>query len=200
MNKFTYKIATGLATGAVLASVIAPAAFAATDVTVQGNGHKSDNTVKVKNVQKNTVSQSNTSAVINVTAVLQNTGGNKANGNTGGNTGITTGNTKSTVTNTTMTGGNVAHVDSCGCADSDTVVTVKKNGSKSDNKVTVKNKNVSTVSQSNEAFVMNGTLVGQNTGMNKANHNTDGDVSVSTGNTHSDVTNDVTTGSNELNP
>lgn len=199
MNKLSYKIATGLTTGAIVLSSMAPAAFAATDIKVNGNGKKSTNTVGVANTKTTAVTQSNTAMVGNITVVGQNTGSNKANGNTGGNVKVKTGSTSSVVSNTTTTGGNVAS-SNCGCEPADTAVAVKNNGKKSINTVSVSNTSVSTTTQINTAIVVNGSLVLQNTGDNKAKDNTGGNVKVKTGDTSSEVTNDVMTGGNEVAP
>src|SRR6202000_2784156 len=63
-----------------------------TDVTVSGNGEKSTNTVKVTNSSSNSVTQFNGVLVVNGVWTVQNTGGNNANANTGGDVMITSGN------------------------------------------------------------------------------------------------------------
>jgi hypothetical protein len=202
MTNLKIKLATGLVTASLLAATVAPAAFAATDITVSGNGAGSHNKVKVKNKNKTKVVQSNATAVVNLTGVFQNTGGNTANNNTGGgNVDVNSGNATSTVTNHTTTGGNVATVDPCGCPTGDTLIDVSGNGADSTNKVKVKNTSTTTVRQTNETLVVNGTLVAQNTGGNHANNNTgDGTVDVNSGDADSTVTNTVTTGGNLLSP
>ena len=78
------------------------------DITIQGNGARSTNTVIAVNKSKTKVSQFNGTLVVNGTYVSQDTGGNQANGNTGGgNVDVDSGDATSTVTNTTTTGGNV---------------------------------------------------------------------------------------------
>ena len=63
----------------------------------------------------------------------------------------------------------------------------------------VGNFNTTVVSQSNTTNVLNGTVVAQNTGGNKANDNTgNGGVTVESGAANSSVTNTVTTGGNSL--
>ncbi len=195
------KFTGALATGAVLASVLLPAAaHAATNVTVTGNGADSKNKVKVKEVKKTNVIQTNATAVVNLVGVVQNTGGNKANKNTGGTVNITSGNATATVTNNTTTGGNVAVVDNCGCESMPTTIDVSKNGADSTNHVKVKNVNVNTTIQSNYTMVVNGVMVAQNTGNNSANSNTDGDVMVTSGDADATVENTVETGSNVVSP
>ncbi|MEM4736645.1 MAG: hypothetical protein QXD41_02120 [Nitrososphaeria archaeon] len=201
MNNLKVKLATGVATAALLATTLAPVAFASTN-TISGNGAGSTNKIKIKNINRTTVNQSNATAVINLTGVLQNTGSNTANNNTGnGNITVNSGNANSTVTNTTTNGSNTATVNLCGCPTEDTTNEIKNNGAESENKIRIKNVNNSHLEQINETLVVNGTLVAQNTGSNHANNNTgDGDVTVDSGNTTANVTNTTTTGSNVLNP
>lgn len=201
MTNLKTKLATGLVTASLLAATVAPAAFAATDVTVSGNGAGSVNKVKVKNKNKTKVTQYNATAVVNLTGVFQNTGGNTANSNTGGgDVTVNSGKATSTVTNSTTTGGNDATINPCGCPTGDTLIDVSDNGADSTNTVKVKNTNKTVVEQTNETLVVNGTLVAQNTGGNTANSNTgDGSVSVDSGDASSTVTNVVTTGGNTLN-
>ena len=190
-------------TFAVLAGVFAPtAAFADTNVTVSDNGAGSTNNVTVKNKKKVKVRQTNRTAVVNLVGVFQNTGGNSANNNTGdGNVGVDSGNATANVTNNTTTGGNEAVVNPCGCPDGNTTVNVTGNGADSTNDVLVVNKSKTKVTQTNKTLVINGVLIGQNTGGNDANNNTGGGtVEVNSGNAEANVTNTVDTGGNSLVP
>lgn len=204
MTNLRLKLTTGIVAATFLAGVIAPVgAFAANDVTISGTGADSTNKVKIKSKNKTEVKQTNSTAVVNLVGVLQNTGGNKANKNSGGSVSIKTGDATATVTNTTTTGNNEASVDPCGCVDPLNTVEVKNTGADSKNKVKINTKNVNNVTQKNETLVVNGVLVGQNTGMNEANKNSGdagSDPSIDTGDTDATVTNDVTTGGNVLNP
>jgi len=201
MNNLKVKLTTGLATAALLATTFAPVAFASTN-TISDNGAGSTNKIKFKNSNKTKVTQSNATAVINLTGVLQNTGNNTANNNSGnGDVTVDSGNANSTVNNTTISGSNTATADLCGCPTENTTNTINNNGARSDNKIIVKNFNKSKVEQTNETLVVNGTLIAQNTGSNHANNNTgDGNVNVYSGNTTANVNNSTTTGSNFLNP
>lgn len=195
------KLVSGIATGALLLGAFAPSAFAATTtVTISGNGNKSNNTAVVVNKAKTKVTQVNLAAVVNLTGTVQNTGGNKANSNTGsGSVSVTSGNATSSVTNTTTVGGNSATLTPCGCDMGDSTVDVSGNGSKSNNSVVLVNKSSSKTTQVNGAFVLNGTFTVQNTGGNTANGNTgDGSVTVTSGNADSTVMNDTTVGGNIL--
>ncbi|MBI2031179.1 MAG: hypothetical protein HYT08_01055 [Candidatus Levybacteria bacterium] len=195
------KIAGAIATGTILATVLTSGAFAATNtVNVKNNGVGSTNTVVAVNKQKTKVRQTNLTGVLNLTGVHQDTGGNSANGNTGGGTkDVDSGNATSTVTNTTTTGGNTATVDPCEC-DGTNDITIQGNGVGSHNTVIAVNKSKTKVSQFNGTLVVNGTYVSQNTGGNTANGNTgSGNVTVDSGNANSTVTNTTTTGGNTLN-
>lgn len=196
------KLTSAAVIGAMMASVVAPTSFAATAVKVKKNGAGSTNTATVVNKKKTTVSQYNGTAVVNIVGVLQNTGVNSANGNTGdGKVDVNSGDATSAVTNRTTTEGNNATVNSCGCPEGDTNVVIKKNGAGSTNTATVVSTSKTKIEQANETLVVNGVLVAQNTGGNSANGNTgSGGVDVNSGNAESTVTNTTTTGGNEYAP
>lgn len=73
------------------------------DVTVSGNGDSSHNKVSLNNSSSLKLSQSNDSTVLTEIDSKTGTGGNKANGNTGGSTGIGTGDATSSI-GVTVTG------------------------------------------------------------------------------------------------
>jgi len=197
------KLVSGITLAAFLAVVVAPAgALASTSVKVKYNGKNSMNMVMVKKSNKTMVMQKNYSKVTNNVGIMQNTGGNKANGNTGaGIVSITTGKATANVSNYTSTGGNYAIVDDCGCEPNDVNVVVKSNGTGSKNMVYVSEHDSSMMMQMNSAWVTNNVGVAQNTGMNSASGNTvgsDGDPSIATGNTNATVVNETITGDNVL--
>lgn len=200
MNKVTMKIAGGIATAALLAATCAPAAFAST-IHVNGNGNKSHNHVKVKNNRKHTVNQKSKTTVHTTVHSTSKTGGNKANGNTGGgDVKVTTGDASNTTSVLVTSGDNVATLsDPCNCSEDD-VITVSGNGNKSHNSVTVNNSSSDKVDQSTSTDVCTTVDTVSNTGGNKANNNTgDGDVTVGTGDAANRTTVTVIGGSNELN-
>lgn len=194
------KLVGGLAMGAMMAGVLLPSGAFASTVTVSGNGAGSKNHVKLVTKNSTVVSQSNSAYVVNSVGVSQNTGGNKANKNVGGDVSVTSGNATSTVTNTTTTGDNVVVANPCGCAMPDATVKIKGNGAGSYNNVKVVNSNSSVVYQVNMTSVVNGVNVSQNNGDNHAKGNVGGDVDVTSGDAMSTVTNTVTTGGNVLTP
>jgi hypothetical protein len=199
MTNLKVKLTTGLVTAAVVAGAIAPGAFAAKTVTVSGNGADSTNKVKVKEVKKTKVKQSNTATVANTVGVTQNTGGNKASKNTGGDVTVTSGNATATVNVTNTTGGNYLAWDAeCGCVAHDSTIEIMDNGADSHNKVKIVNYDSTKVSQTNSATIINTVSVSQTTGDNKANKNTNGTVDVTSGDADASVTIENTTGDNVL--
>ncbi|MEN9406880.1 MAG: hypothetical protein RLZZ455_96 [Candidatus Parcubacteria bacterium] len=83
-----------------------------------------------------TVSQSNTTTAVTVIGASANTGGNKANKNTGGTVSITTKKAKTTVNVTTTGGHNVANVTGC-CGSTSTKNVIKNNGAGSKNTIKI---------------------------------------------------------------
>ena len=60
------KVATGIATGALLANVVAPMAFAGTTIEISGNGSGSENWVETTQSSNTTVTQNNVAEVQNI--------------------------------------------------------------------------------------------------------------------------------------
>lgn len=107
------KIGTGIATGALMAGLLTPAAFAATTITVSGNGAGSVNTVNSTSSNNTSVSQTNIASVSNVVVANSNTGNNTASFNTGGSTLVRSGNSSTTTTITNRSGLNVLSLRNC---------------------------------------------------------------------------------------
>lgn len=197
-----YKIATAFATGTMMAAMVVPSAFAANNVTIQGNGKNSDSKVKIADKNTTTVVQGNLTVVGTSVVVLANTGGNKANGNTGsGDKSVNSGKVTNKVGVTVGGNTNTATLPtSCGCDTGDNDITVQGNGKNSNNKVKVVNKNETTVIQGNASIVLTGVFLDANTGGNKANGNTgDGDITVGSGKVKNTVTVDVEGNTNTAN-
>ncbi len=198
MISYTKKLGTAFATATLIASVFAPIASADTNVTVSDNGHASNNTVNVTNNNTVNVTQSNVMTVgLNINSSA-NTGGNSANGNTGGNVTISTGNATSNVTVAVEGGSNTADLSNCGCGTTNDTVEIKDNGGKSKNKVTINNKNSKKVTQTSVVTVSAGVNSKAKTGYNKANKNTQGNVNVTTGDSESTVDVLVSAPSNDV--
>ncbi len=185
MNKFYYKIATAISTASLLAGSIVPGVYGATTVTITGNGSDSDNTANVAVDQTTYVSQGNEANVQNTVYADANTGGNKANDNTGGDVSIETGDATSNVTIENSLNSNVAEVNPC--CPGDTTLKISGNGSDSDNEINADITTETLVEQGNEANVNNWVDAYAGTGKNKANDNTGGDVSIETGDADIDV-------------
>lgn len=173
------RIATAIATGALLLNSFAAPAFAATNLQVTGNGSKSDSEVKLDLNKSNTVVQNNKADVTNKVNVKANTGNNDAKDNTGGDVRIESGDSDVAVAVKNMLNQNSAAV-SC-CESGDTTVKVDGNGSKSDNKVELDMDNSNELFQDNSAKVKNDVKVDAKTGHNDANDNTNGDVMIESG-------------------
>lgn len=189
------------ASSALVLSLLTPAAFADTTVDISGNGANSTNTVDVKNTDKTTIEQSNTTTVgINITSSA-NTGGNKANGNTGGDVTIDTGKATSVVDVTVSGSTNELKLPDCGCPAPVDEVTISGNGKDSTNTATVKNKKKLKEKQTNSTTVGANITSKTKTGKNKAKNNTGpGNVEVKTDDATSEVTVTVDAPSNSITP
>jgi len=185
MHKILYKAGTGIATAAIIAQGFAGVALATLDVEISGNGANSDNTANVTVQNQTQVQQNNTANITNNVDVSADTGKNDANKNTGGDVDITTGNATTTVGVSNTANSNVADVNECCVGDLN--VKISGNGAKSDNDANVRVANRTWVDQNNYAKIKNDVDVDSDTGKNDANGNTGGSVSITTGNSSSDV-------------
>jgi hypothetical protein len=173
------KIASVLASGAVVAQLLAAPVFAATTITVSGNGSDSNNKVNTDMTNTQTVVQNNNANINNNVSANASTGGNTANRNTGGNVAIDTGDASTKVKVENTVNKNVADL-SC-CLQQDTDILVSGNGDKSKNKVDVDETTTTSVFQDNYANIKNKVDADATSGKNDANRNTGGNVSVTTG-------------------
>lgn len=183
MTQFQTKIATAIATGAVLLSSVAPA-FAADTIVISDNGKNSNSNVGVSENNTNTVSQTNSAVINNNTTVNTNTGGNKANDNLG-DVHVTSGDAKANVNIQNQANSNVADVG-CNCDNGGAQVVVSGNLKGSENNVGLSQDNANTVFQTNAATVNNNTNINSNTGKNKASDNL-GDVHLTSGQANASV-------------
>lgn len=193
-------IAGSLVSTALLLTSITTA-LAATDVTIKDNGTDSTNKVDLVNKCDTTAVQTNKSATFVGIGVIQGTGNNTANSNTGGEVTVTSGDTASTITAVVKGDNNTLAPSDCCCAlaDEDTTVKIAGNGKDTKNSVSGKNKVTKTQVQKNKKLVgvVGGVL--QGTGDNKAKNNTvkAGDkVEVESGETNSTIDVSVTGNSN----
>jgi hypothetical protein len=156
------KISTAIATGAVLATSLAPAAFA-NSIEISGNGAFSDNSVDFTQRNTTRVVQSNDSNISNTVRVSNDTGGNSSSFNTGGDTTIRTGNASSDVSIVNEGNSNVANLQSCGC-ESGTDISIHGNGAFSENGVDVDTSRNTSLVQRNTQDIDNNVHVDNSTG------------------------------------
>lgn len=206
MTNLKYKVGAGIVTASLLLSSMATAAFADVAAEISGNGSGSINNIYIKNKSDCKVYQKNSTAVLTEIQSSASTGGNTANGNTGGDVTIDTGNATSTVGVSVEGGSNTASnpccctCDGCESQPAEQTALISGNGESSINSVTLKKKKSSEVKQKNKTEVLTGVLSKAKTGRNKAKNNTGGTVDVLTGNAESTVDVLVTAPSNSLNP
>ncbi len=181
MTNLQRKFTTALATGAVLANAIAPAAFASTDLSVVGNGSHSDSDIRVERENETNVNQDNRANVDNVIKINASTGGNNTSDNTGGDVRVDTGRVKSDVTVINQLNRNHAVVDTCNGCDQDVTAKIGGNGTDSWNDIDLETENEVRLNQDNRAYVDNNVNVNADSGRNYAKDNTGGDVRVDTG-------------------
>lgn len=173
------RIASAVATGALLLNSFVTPAFAATNIQISGNGSDSNNDAKLELQKTTSVVQNNTANISNKVDVKADTGGNSAEDNTGGDVKIKTGDSAVGVAVKNMLNSNSASVDCC--ANGDTDVEISGNGSDSDNDVDLDMKSSNGIFQDNDADVENKLNVDAKTGDNETDDNTGGDVEIETG-------------------
>lgn len=190
------KITSAAAIGVMMASVVAPASFAANTVTIKNNGAWSFNHVKVKNKASKVVVQANETVVETGVKAKASTGGNSSSFNTGGTNTTTTGKASNTVGISVTGGTNTNSGDDCGCPNPTTDVTIQGNGAFSHNGVHVVNSSSNTVSQTNGTYVGTMVMTSSSTGGNSSSFNTGGGNSIDTGNASNTVVVEVGGSSN----
>lgn len=199
MNKYAYKLAAGVAGSAMLLSLFATSVLA--DSTISGNGNGSDNTIVVTDTSNCLVAQGSATLVLAEVSAKASTGGNKANGNTGGDVTIDTGNASAT-SKMTVTGGDNTVTNPCCCTTSPAGPadpTITGNGNNSVNTIVSSGTKNSATIQAGITGAAARVKAKAKTGKNKANNNTgSGAVKVTTGNGTSSSTLNVTGGSNSL--
>ncbi|MEK6901778.1 MAG: hypothetical protein AABX37_05520 [Nanoarchaeota archaeon] len=204
MNKMAYKVGAGIVTASLLLSSVTTSAFADLSAEISENGAGSHNSIYIKQKNECSVYQKNKTEVLTEVESQANTGGNTANGNTGGDVTVNTGNATSTVTVQVDGGSNIAtNPCCCECQTCDLHlwgqgVVISGNGEDSVSSVTVKKKKSSSVKQKNETSVLTAVLSKAKTGKNKAKYNTNGSVEIKTGKAESTVDVSVTSSSNTL--
>lgn len=161
------------------------------DVTISGNGAKSDNKVNLTNVNATTLGQANTATVNNDVDADADSGDNDAGYNTGGDVVILTGSAKTNVDVSTTANVNSAKIGNGHSATPTPSASfmIIGNGAHSDNTILAGLTNATVVGQTNTANVTNDVDAEAESGDNDANFNTGGDVVIMTGDakTHVDV-------------
>lgn len=149
-------------------------------ITITGNGTGSENGVAVTNTNTSTIDSNNTARITNSISGVANTGNNTSNDNTGGNISIQTGNISvyEKITNGPINS-NTVHASSGTQSGYD--IKINGNGSWSENLIDLDLSNDVDIRVHNVADILNRSLWILNTGNNNANDNTNGDVSINTG-------------------
>ena len=206
MNKLFVKVAAGAASAILVGAMFAPSVFAGGVVSdpglvISGNGKGSDNTIVVTNTSNCLVLQGNATLVLASVSADASTGGNQANGNTGGDVTVSTGAAKAT-SEMTVTGGNNSATNPCCCAVSPTLPTdptISGNGNKSTNTIVTTDTKNSAIVQVGITGVVASVKANAQTGKNMANGNTGiGKVNVTSGAGTSKSTLKVKGGSNTV--
>lgn len=176
----THKLLLAALTVAILP--IATHTAYAEEFVISGNGSGADNSININTTNTTEVKQENVANVENKIEVKADTGNNTADSNTGGDVDIKTGdiNIKTDVVN--VVNNSTATVDNnCNC-NNGTNITIKGNGSGSNNTVNHSPTNNNTILVNNYAAISNNTRGYANTGGNSASGNTGGNISIQTGN------------------
>lgn len=158
-------------------------------VVVAGNGSDSDNFVKVKSDQANSIFQTNDAVFYNNVNTTSNTGNNFAKDNTGSVWGspsqvtVLTGSSNSQVGIRNMANANVAKIEGSGSGTPALggSMEILRNGTRSDNTVISLKDRSNSVVQDNSAYFSNDVYQKSNTGKNYASGNTGSDVLIGTG-------------------
>lgn len=175
------KITSGLAIAGMMASVVAPASFAANTVTIKNNSAWSWNKAHVTTVAKKSVTQNNTTVVNTGVNAKAKTGYNSSSFNMGGTNTIMTG-SASNVVGVSVTGGTNTNANDCGCeSSSSNDVTISGNGPGSSNHVGILEWNSNSVTQNNTSVVNTWVSTSSSTGGNSSNFNSGGNSSITTG-------------------
>jgi len=178
MTNFKKQIFAAITSVALLANVTGSAFAATTSVEISGNGRDSVNDATVSNSSTTSVVQNNIADVNNNIQVNSNTGGNRANDNSG-EVYVRSGDAVTDVTVVNDLNRNTARLDCC--TTGGTNVKIGGNLRDSDNSVTLSQDNSKNAFQTNVASVTNNVDVDAKTGNNHANDNLGGSVDVRSG-------------------
>ena len=174
----------------------------AVDVANSGNGDNSENNLDVNLISDNSTFQSNDADVENNMTLIADSGDNQADSNTAGNSTITTGDANVSANALTFANnnlaGNVVYAvvnifgdligdillpdgSILGCCGQDAKVVNSGNADGSDNNLTFSQTTNEDISQFNLADIDNNLILSAETGDNSTSSNTNGDNSITTG-------------------
>lgn len=165
-----------------------------TDVTINGNGSFSQNTVELTDTSTTKLDQDNRATVTNTVDSDTTTGENGAKLNTGGDVVVLTGKASTDVSVSTTANSNVATVGTPTAGNNPSAsFHITGNGALSDNYIRAKLVKSSTLEQDNYARVVNNVDADADTGSNNAGFNTGGEAVINTGDAYAkaEVNNDV---------
>lgn len=158
------------------------------EVKVSGNGVDSKNLVDLKLSDQTQVVQANSGSIVNSVSAGSSSGDNNADRNTGGDVEVTTGHALTHVDLATQANSNWARVGGRGShTGGDVTLTIMGNGADSDNDILLGLDRDVILQQYNAASVANLVEAYSETGNNRANRNTGGEVLIDTGNAHTGV-------------
>lgn len=180
INVHKNKIQLAAATLLVFIGVTVTPHVHADELVISGNGSDSHSEVKVDSAPQTTVQQSSDAHVNNDVKVTENTGDNKTSDNSGGSNSISTGNASSSTSISNSANSSSVSVQNCNCS-SNSSVSISGNGAYSHNKSDINSGANNSITVNQNAYLTNSVDENLNTGRNSANDNTNGDVSISTG-------------------
>lgn len=180
MTNLQRKIATAIATGALLLNTVTPA-FAAKTLIISNNGADSESTIEVDVDRNVDVEQDNDADINNTFNITTDTGDNDATDNNGGDVEVETGDSLVTVKANNVANTNHAAVDCC--PGGDLTAKVSDNAADSDNDIDVDYESDIDIDQDNDADIDNDVDVDQDSGNNDASDNNGGSVKIETGKT-----------------
>ncbi|EKD62297.1 MAG: hypothetical protein ACD_52C00239G0001, partial [uncultured bacterium] len=183
VNRFRMNYKKALVSAAAGVSLLLNAAmpaFAGTSLIITGNGDNSNNEAEIEIEQKTSVTQTNDTTIKNDVDAVANSGGNTASRNTGGTVTVDTGDAKTDVKVSNVANNNEAQVDCC-MSNNDVEVLIEGNGADTKNEAELEIEAEVELYQTNTAKIDNDVDANADSGSNKADRNTGGDVTVETG-------------------
>lgn len=177
-NPQIYKYSTLLALVIMLAQ---GSVVSAEELIISGNGSGSVSEVTATNTKDTDISQTNNTDINNNVQTESNTGQNSTSDNSGGDVSIQTGDilTETEITNS----GNANNIiTECCNNNASGSAAIIGNGTNSENIVNITNASIFNATLNNTAIITNIITGSANTGQNQADDNTNGNVTIKTGN------------------